>query len=199
MRPAILCAALLAAGPAQTQAQAQADGPLPAPARDVAVTYRATGETEQEVRMAWLVAQGRFRLETPGGALLHDLRSRRTTILMTEQRMYVEGSDEDRGPGIGLVPPGSKVARLGTDRIAGHDCTVWRIEPPKEKDGEEARANEACVTADGVPLRVVEREGGEELGRTVATRLDYARQDPAQFEVPPGYRPFDPQAAAPAR
>ncbi|NOG73260.1 DUF4412 domain-containing protein [Roseicella sp. DB1501] len=195
MRPAILCAMLLAAGPAL----AQADGPLPAPVRDVAVTYRATGEKEQEIRMAWLVAQGRFRMETPGGALLHDMRSRRTTILMTEQRMFVEGSDEDRGPGIGLVPPGSRVARLGTDRIAGYDCTVWRIEPPKDSEGDEARANEACVTADGVPLRVVEIEGGEEVGRTVATRVDYARQDPAQFEVPPGYRPFDPQAAAPAR
>lgn len=53
---------------------------------------------------------------------------------------------------------------------------------------------QACVTADGVPLRMIEIRGEEETSRTVATRLEYGRQDPARFRVPQGYRPFDPKA-----
>jgi len=56
-----------------------------------------------------------------------------------------------------------------------------------------------CVTCadEGVPLRVVEE--GEGRRTTVATRVEYARQDPAQFRVPEGYRPFDPSAFAPSQ
>jgi hypothetical protein len=191
-----ICAALLGAGPALAQSSS---GPPPAPTRDVSVTYRSTGEKDEVLRMFWLNAEGKLRMETPGGAMLHDTRSNRTTVLMTEQRMFVEGGNDDRAPGIGLVKPGSRVTRVGTDRIAGHDCTVWRIEAAKDNPDDEDEITQACVTADGVPLRVVEMEGREEKSRTVATRVEYVRQDPAQFRVPPGYRPFDPSAFAPRR
>lgn len=32
---------------------------------------------------------------------------------------------------------------------------------------------------------------------TVATKVEYGRQDPALFSVPEGYKPFDPKAFAP--
>jgi hypothetical protein len=79
--------------------------------------------------------------------------------------------------------PDDKVTREGTDRVAGHECVVWRIEAKKEDPDDEAEAKRACVTADGVPLRVVE-EKGEERSTTVATRVEYARQDPAQSACP---------------
>jgi hypothetical protein len=198
---AAVCAVLLgAAGAALAQSGAQSgaqpgaqSGPPLAPTRDFIATYRMTGEQDMELRMSWLTSGGVLRLDTPQGALLQDTRRNRTTILMTEQRMFVEDdSDEDQGPGIGLVKPGSRVTRLGAERIAGHDCTVWRIEEPKEDPEDEAEVTQACVTEDGVPLRTVEMRGKEEKSRTIATRLEYARQDPARFRVPEGYRPFDP-------
>ena len=94
-----------------------------------------------------------------------------------------------------LAEPGDTVTREGADRVAGHDCAVWRIEARKDDGDDEAKVKRACVTADGVPLRVVEE--GEERRTTVATKVEYARQDPAQFRVPEGYRPFDPSAFAP--
>jgi hypothetical protein len=190
---AAVCAALLsAAGTALAQS-----GPPAAPTRDFSATYRMTGVQDMELRMAWLTAEGVLRLDTPQGVLLQDTRRNRTTILMTEQRVFVESDgddDDDRGPGIGLVKPGSRVTRLGSDRIAGHGCTVWRIEEPREDPEDEAEVSQACLTEDGVPLRVVEMQGEDEKSRTTATRLEYARQDPARFRVPAGYRPFDPSA-----
>jgi hypothetical protein len=181
-------------------ALAQTGGPPPAPTRDFTATYRADSGDNQNFSMSWLTSEGILRIDTPGGTLLQNTRSRRTTILMTEQRMFVEGDDgKDGGPGIGLVEPGSRVTRKGNDRIAGHACTVWRIEAPKEDPEDEAEVKEACVTSDGVPLRVVEMEGGEASKTTTATRLDYAGQDPARFRVPAGYRPFDPAALNPRR
>ena len=182
--------------PAMAQA-AGAAGPVVAPTRDVAVTYRMTGGREAgELRVSWLVAEQKMRLETPKGVFIQDGRENRDTILMTEQRMFVTGtSDRRRGRGLSLAEPGDTVAREGTDRVAGHECAVWRIEAKKEDPDDEAQVKRACVTADGVPLRVVEE--GEERRTTVATKVEYARQDPAQFGVPEGYRPFDPSAFAP--
>jgi hypothetical protein len=199
-RVAALAAFLLGLAAPAALAQGTASGPVIAPTRDVAVTYRTTGgRNAGELRIAWLVAEEKMRLETPGGALIQDGRAKRDIILMTEQRMFVEGaSDRRRGRGWSLAGPDDKVTREGADRVAGHECVVWRIEAKKEDPDDEAEAKRACVTADGVPLRVVE-EKGEERSTTVATRVEYARQDPAQFRVPEGYRPFDPSAFAPQR
>ena len=169
---------------------AGAAGRVAAPTRDVAVTYRMTvGREAGELRVSWLAAEQKMRLETPKGVFIQDGRENRDTILMTEQRMFVTGtSDRRRGQGLSLAEPGDTVAREGTDRVAGHECAVWRIEAKKEDADDEAQVKRACVTADGVPLRVVEGEG-EERRTTVATKVEYARQDPAQFGVPEGYRP----------
>lgn len=195
-KPAALAAAAFLLGLAAPPASAQtAAGPVIAPSRDVAVTYQTTGgRNAGELRIAWLVAEEKMRLETPGGTLIQDGRAKRDTILMTEQRMFLESaSDRRQGTGWSLAEPGDTVAREGTDRVAGHECAVWRIEAKKESPDDQAGVKRACVTADGVPLRVVQ-EAGDKRAATVATRVEYARQDPAQFRVPEGYRPFDPSA-----
>lgn len=199
-RTATALAAAFLLGPAAAPAalaQGAAAGPVVAPTRDVAVTYRTSGGREAgELRAAWLAAEDKMRLDTPRGAFIRDGRAKRDTILMNEQRMFVEGaSNERQGGGFSLAEPGDKTTREGTDRVAGHECAVWRIEAKKQDPDDEAKVKRACVTADGVPLRVVE-EGGEKRA-TVATRVEYGRQDPALFRVPEGYRPFDPGAFAP--
>lgn len=122
MRLSAVCAAvLMAAAPALAQSSS---GPPSVPTRDFAATYRTTGEEEAELQMSWLTSEGILRVDTAGGTLLQDTRSNRTIILMPEERMFVDGdSDSDDGPGIGLVRPGSRVTRGGTERIAGRECT----------------------------------------------------------------------------
>lgn len=197
MRLPALFGTLLLALPAL----AQPAGPPAAPTRDVAVTYRGQdGRRAEEVQVRWSVTEGKLRMQTPGGAFIHDSRGNRDIILMTEQRMFVEGgADRRHGMGFDLVEPGDRVTREGNDKVAGLDCTVWRIETKKEDPEDEAKVKRACVTADGVPLRVVETEGEEQKSSFTATRVEYGRQDPAQFRVPEGYRPFDPSAFAPQR
>jgi hypothetical protein len=95
-------------------------------------------------------------------------------------------------------PTGSnrRLRREGTDRVAGQACTVWRIDPPA---GEEDEVKRACITADGVPLRLVTGEGSEAETDYVATEVSYAPQDPARFRVPQGYRPLNLNAPAQRR
>jgi hypothetical protein len=191
---AIAASALLPA----VQALAQ-PGPPAAPTRDVAVTYRNQDDGKtKELGIRWSVAEGRMRIDTPEGAFIRDLRANKDILLMTQQRMFLEGKVGSKtGTGLDLVKPGDTVRREGTDRVAGQDCTIWRIEAKKEDPEDEAEVKRACVTADGVPLRVVETEGGEQGRTTIATRVEYGRQDPALFRVPEGYRPFDASAFAP--
>jgi hypothetical protein len=193
---ATLAAALLGLASPAAMAQTGAAGPVVAPTRDVAVTYRMTGKEAGELRVSWLAAEQKMRMETPKGVFIQDGRENRDILLMPEQRMFVIAtSDQRRGGGFWFARPGDAVTREGADRVAGSDCTVWRIEARRENPDREPRVRRACVTADGVPLRVVEE--GAERQSTVATRVEYERQDPAQFRVPEGYRPFDPNAFAP--
>jgi hypothetical protein len=194
---ATAAAALLGFAAPSVLAQGGA-GPVIAPSRDVAVTYRTAGKEAGEIRVSWLAAEGKMRIETPTGVFIQDGRENRDIILMPEQRMFLTATSDQRrqGRGLSLAGPDDKVTREGADRVAGHDCAVWRVEARKDDGDDEAKVKRACVTADGVPLRVVEGEG-EERRTTVATKVEYARQDPAQFRVPEGYRPFDPSAFAP--
>jgi hypothetical protein len=193
---ATFAAALFGFAPPPVMAQTGASGPSVAPTRDVVVTYRMTGREAGEARISWLAAEQKMRMETPQVVLIEEGRENRSIMLMPEQRMFViTGSDQRRGSGFWFARPGDTATREGADRVAGHDCAVWRIEARRENPDREPRVRRACVTADGVPLRVVEE--GEEPRTTTATKVEYARQDPAQFRVPDGYRPFDPSAFAP--
>ena len=102
-----------------------------APTRDVAVTYRGTGGKEAgELRVSWLAAEGRCGMETPTGVFIQDGRENRDIYPDAEQRMFVTAtSDRRRGRGLSLAEPGDTVTREGADRVAGHDCAVWRSRP----------------------------------------------------------------------
>jgi hypothetical protein len=190
MRHAAAAAAVLI-GLAAPAALAQGTAALvAAPTRDVAVSYRATGGREAgELRIVWLASEEKMRVETPGGALIRDNRAKRDIMLMNEQRMFIEsGSGQKGSKGLVMAGPDDTVTPEGADRVAGLDCTVWRIVPKKDDadDGDTA-VKRACMTADGVPLRVVEGDGANRK-TTVATKVDYGRQDPALFSVPEGKR-----------
>ena len=177
--PALL---LLAASPAAAQ-----ERPLLVPTRDVAVTYLVTAGQGQghELRMAWLVAKRKLRVDADGapGWSVIDQRAKRMLVVMDQQRAVLE-VPANTGPGglsIPTEPPASaRFTRAGSATVAGLRCTLWRYE-----DGD--KRGETCLTVDGVMLRSSGGQGGR-TGAVEATRVAYGPQDPARFQAPPGYR-----------
>jgi hypothetical protein len=164
------------------------------PTRDVAVTYRVDPAPPNTDTVAWLVSEGRIRTE--GRALtqrvthLIDMRGGGVTAVLDANRTY---HDLGRVAAVMMgdyvfARPGLKLTREGSDTVAGVACTVWRVEEAATAPED---AKHACITADGVPLRLVEGSGAEATTQYEATRVAYASQDPARFRVPEGYRPLE--------
>ncbi|MXP65658.1 hypothetical protein E0493_20110 [Roseomonas sp. M0104] len=188
-----LLATLFLAGGTSGAALAK-DQPPAMPTRDVVVTYEVDPSPPTVESVAFLVAEGRIRTEGQGliNRVTHliDTRGGDVTAVIDEERSYhdlgkvAEVMTQDILP----IRQGDKMTREGSDRVAGQNCTVWRIEPAGESTDEEAR--HACITADGVPLRLREGEGSDALTLYVATEVRYGAQDPARFRVPSGYKPI---------
>ncbi|MDJ0386528.1 hypothetical protein QMO56_00260 [Roseomonas sp. E05] len=188
----LLAALALAAG--TTGAALAKDRPPAMPTRDAVVSYEVDPSPPTVESVAFLASEGRIRTEGQGllSRVTHliDTRGGEVTAVIDEERTYhdlgkvAEVMTQDILP----VRSGDKVRREGTDRVAGQPCTLWRIEPAGESTDEEAR--HACITADGVPLRLREGEGEDAVTLYVATEVRYGAQDPARFRVPSGYAPL---------
>ena len=182
MRRTLLAALLLAALPAAAE-----ERPLFLPSRDVAVTYRVTAgqAAGHELRMAWLAAERKLRVETPGvpGWSVVDQPAQRMLVVLEQQRAVLEVPAQG-GPGgfaLPAEPPASaRFTKGGSATIAGQRCTLWRYEDGQNK-------GETCLTADGVMLRSSGGQG-ERSGAVEATEVAYGPQDPARFQAPPGFR-----------
>jgi hypothetical protein len=173
------------------------------PTRDVAVTYKVDDAPPTIDSVAWLSSEGRIRTE--GRSLINrvvhiiDTRGGGVVVLVDADRTY-----HDLGrmaavmtQDIVLVRTDTKMTREGVDTVAGQACTVWRIEPQGESSPEDAR--HACITADGVPLRLVEGSGADASTLYVATRVTYGPQDPARFRRPADYQPLAGMPTSPRR
>ena len=156
------------------------------PARDVAVTYRMLGG-EGQMQLSWLTAQGLQRMDMPGGQgwMVVDTRTSRGFMVMQAQRMVMDMPDT-RGQAagqFGRLSETAQVSREGSATVAGTPCTIWRF-------ADQGHESHACLTADGVMLRVVGRDPnnpGRETGME-ATQVNFAAQDPARFARPAGYQ-----------
>jgi hypothetical protein len=182
MRRAALALLCLAAPPAAAQ-----ERPVFVPTRDVAVTYRVTSGqgAGHELRMAWLVAERKLRVDAEGapGWSVIDQRARRMLVVMEQQRTVLE-VPANTGPGglsLPTEPPASaRFTKGAAATVAGLRCTLWRYE-----DGD--KKGETCLTADGVMLRSSGGQGSR-TGTVEATAVAYGPQDPSRFQPPPGFR-----------
>ena len=178
-----LVAGLLATLPAAAQ-----DRPTFFPTRDVSVTYRASGGQEgvTEMRMSYLTAEKKLRVDLPGGIgwSIVDQPAQKMTMVMDAQRMIMEMPAQAAGPGArNMFAQPSETARFtrgASATVAGVLCTSWRYEDGPSR-------GEACVTADGVMLRSTGSNGGQG-GTLEATAVAYGPQDPARFRPPAGYQ-----------
>lgn len=170
------------------------DRPPAMPTRDVVVTYKVDPAPPNTDTVAWLVSEGRIRTEgralTQRVAHLIDMRSGGVTAVLDAYRTY-----HDLGRMAAAMTgdyvfarSGLRLTREGSDKVAGYACTVWRVEEP---DTAPEDAKHACITADGVPLRLIEGSGAEATTQYEATRVTYAPEDPARFRVPEDYRPLE--------
>jgi hypothetical protein len=176
-----LAAALIAALPMAAAAQ---DRPPIFPTRDVTVTYRITGQGQQmEVTLLWSAAHRMMRMNMPQGLgyMVADHRAQRGFWVMEQMRMIMD-LPMDQAAGVQRDFENARFTRGGTEKIAGHDCTVWRYEGPRQ-------SGEACITADGVMLRGASTVPGQQ-GQMEATRVVYAALDPSLFRRPQGYQPM---------
>ncbi len=77
----------------------------------------------------------------------------------------------------------ARAKRTGSDKIAGESCAVYEVAAENEND---APVN-ACVTRDGIPLRLI--SGGQTV--MLAKSIERGRQDPSLFSPPAGYEVVD--------
>lgn len=193
LRPHWLVAPLAVAASALHPALAQ-DRPLAMPTRDVVVSYEVDPTPPTVESVAFLASEGRIRTE--GQSLINrvvhliDTRGGGVVAVVEGDQTYHDLGKMASVMTQDILPihAGDKLTREGTDRVAGQACTKWRIEPEGESSDEEVR--HACVTADGVPLRLQEGSGSDAMMLYVATEVRYGAQDPARFRVPPGYKPL---------
>ena len=171
-------------------AAAVEDRPPAFPTRDVTVTYRLRRPDGQEVttRNSWLAAAQRVRTDSADGRFAMVLDRRSLTgfqILLDRGEVVPMAEPEVRR--LLRVGEGSGYARLGADRVAGTDCTVWRFEGG-------GQTITACYTADGVVLR---SQGSASGPGAEAISVTYGPQDPARFERPPTAPPAPRRRANP--
>ncbi len=176
--PAALCLAgltLLAAPLARAQ-----DQPATAPTRDVDVTYRlaaSEGGAPAVQRVRWQVATGRQRIDPPAAGLhiIVDPRAHRLASVRDAEKIALEIDQSEIAPLGGTAA--SHYARRGDANVAGIACTVWQA-------GDADGAPLLCFTGDGVLLRVA--TAGHVVAEAVS--VTYTPSNPADFEIPPGYR-----------
>lgn len=174
-----IAAALIATLPLAAQAQ---DRPQIYPTRDVAVTYRVSGQGQgAELTMQWLAAQRLMRMNMPGGVgyMVADHQNQRGFMVMEAMRTIMDVPMQ-QAAGVQRDLQNANFTRGGTAKIAGTDCTIWRYQG-------QAQSGEACITADGVMLRAQGSAQGQQ-GQMEAVSVAYGAQDPTQFQRPQGYQ-----------
>jgi hypothetical protein len=189
MRPALFALALLAASPALAQDRP----PALLPTRDVTITYRVTGAPDgQTLRMSHAAARGLVRTDLPGGLGwgVMDSGAGQGFMVMEPMRAIITMPGGQARPGV--ASPTARFSRAGTAKVAGLDCTVWRVE-------DQGRSGEACLTTDGVMLRASGVVSGQQAG-IEAVEVRYGALDPALFQRPQGYQEMQaPPGMAPRR
>lgn len=184
-RSSVLLLTLALAAPAAAQE------PPRIPTRDYAATYAMTGfgtEAPKTMQMSFSAATKRQRIDMAEAgqnvSMIMELGGQRMWMLEHGSRMAMELT-AGAGPGgdmpISPIDDDATLTRTGTDRVAGHACTVYRVTRQGRPQGS------ACVTEHGIMLRGEFEEDGKR-GRMEATRVSLDRQPTERFEVPPGYQ-----------
>lgn len=182
-----------------TPALAQ-DRPPFAPTRDVTVTYRVTapGQPTTEVRLLSRPGGTPMRVDmlTEGTSILFDRKAGMMTMVVPEERMAMD-VPLSAGQQDFVLNDRMRFVRRGAETIAGQRCTVWDVTLGAER-------STACISTDGVMLRLLGREAGGERSTMEATSVEFETQPDSAFAPPPDFLreravPVGPPQSAPPR
>jgi hypothetical protein len=159
--------------------RAEEQQPQRMPTRDVDITYDVTRPQRPQIyeRVRWLASQHLERVDSPGKwTSIFDRDGNEITLLNGASHTFrkLEG-----GPRQQIEPEqGTLLKRDGEFVIAGLRCIDWSWT-------EDIETRTACITNDGVLLRLVVD------GKTMieARSVSYHQQLPELFEVPSNYAP----------
>jgi hypothetical protein len=179
VRCMLVVAALALAVPGRAASGADDQQPEVMPTRDVDITYQITRQDQppNKSRRRWLASEHLQRVDGSGkSATIFDRSKGEFTLINPTNRTYrkFEGS-----PRSAMSPQkGTALTRGGESVVAGLSCVDWSWTVDAEK-------HTACLTPDGVMLRIVVD------GKTVMQALSVRyRPQPAElFQVPRGYEP----------
>lgn len=175
-----------------------------------AITVTMTSGNGQAQEMTYLAKGGKIRIDVPGGsgggAVIMDGSTKKMTMLMTAQKIYLEMDINSIGGEATKAPP--KITRTGRmDTVAGYKCehvTVTDDEGdtdvcmatglgsfmlPAGGRGAAPAQNSwvKALSEAGFPLRV-ERAGKVSLE---ATKIEKKTLDASLFSVPDGFTKMD--------
>ncbi len=164
--------------------------PAVRPTHDVSVTYRLRGvdpngrPESRQIHMSWTDQGRRMRLEMEGQSdfALVDYETSHITMVMLQRELYVALPFDPRHPPGLDIPADVSMTEAGTDMVAGTRCVVWHLNGPL--------AGTACITPDGLPLRLRTTATGEAAMEAVS--VAYGPQPANLFTVPAGLHAIEP-------
>lgn len=174
-------------------AWAQSDGPLPLPKADVTVDYHFDNTpfgAPKRLRIAYakggsLVRVDVFRWDeakNPSKWIIFDRSKDRLITVEAESRVYTESSiGKSPNPG-SLLAADTRYSRLGTDSVAHSPCTNWKVEASGKPNDQDV----ACVTDDGVVLRLASKKPG--VASMTAVNIHYGTPPDDLFDTPEGFK-----------
>jgi hypothetical protein len=137
------------------------------------VTYTERGERVRLDFFRWMEAKVPFQ-----SVIFDRLKNRRITFY-PESKTFTEVPAGDVNPG-SLLGADAVVSRQGRAEVARVPCTEWRIESPEKDAG-----NTACITDDGILLRLVSSKPS--VASLLTTNINYSTAPDSIFVPPQGF------------
>jgi hypothetical protein len=178
----LIMAAVVSASPNLVWAR-----PLILPMHDAVVEYHSrgmvpgpSGTLTTTVMVRYAGGGERLRVDGPYGGFyaLIDVPGARLIMVMPDKRIYVDQpADPDLIALLRFDDPAFQ--KVGTDRIAGFDCTDYVA-------GINGHSGMVCLTDDGILLRA-RIDDPDRRPELEAVSVTYAPQPSDMFEIPEGY------------
>lgn len=190
----VVVVAFLASGSFAARAE-----PVPLPASD----YSIKGTMAGGIAIHYRHGNGKMRMEMKSPDMpqpmvgYFDVKTRKGVMVMNMPGMppmaMETGMDDD---GAAAVPRGNG-RRIGSDRVAGEACDEWQIEGQTKE--EQATAPVACITSDGIMLRMVGNVDGKRQTIIQISEISRAPQDPKLLTPPANLKPMQIPGMPPRR
>lgn len=164
--------------------------PLPMPSSD----YYTKATMIGGVTMISRHSKGKLRVEMQQPGMpqpmtgYFDLRTRKGISVMSMPGMppMAIEMDLDNEGGHGVATGSGQ--RMGAATIAGETCDLWRIEANSKEEKEADTV--ACITGDGIPLRMEATVEGKRETVFQVTEISRAAQDPKLMTPPKNVKPM---------